>query len=923
MKNKNLIKIIFALFVAIIVSVSLAIPCFASENSSKPTVKIGFYEMPGFQNVNDDGTLSGYAYDYIQALSQYNSWNVEYVTGYDWSGCLDLLKNKKIDLLCGVLKSDDREDVFEYSDIDCGTAYSCLLVNQDRTDIAFEDFDAFDGMTVGLARNSARNEGFYEYCRKNSFTINTCIYDTEDEMCNALEAGSVDAIMTTNNMKTIGYRTIAKFDPQPQYIVTWQTNTQLLSELNNSLILLGTDSPNFDDILYEKYYASSRGETAVFTKEELAYIQEHPTVKVMCDPAWSPLEKFDDANNEAHGITIDILNQVSEICGIKFQYVTADNFTEALSSFRKGTVDVFSSITYDYNWAKQNNMYITQPYLNIPFATIYKKEITGDRRLALPKGYYITYYMESMVEDNVKILYYDTVEECIEAVNRGKADYTFANNYEANFYLSMPKYRSLNFRTLQSISQQLSIAVSRDADSLLYSVLSKSINSVSASNITRVIRDHTEHTDSHTFFDMMYINPAQFFLITGSIIVLIIILLVVLLFYLSNRKKNMALQSALSAKSEFLSNMSHDMRTPMNGIIGISNLTLDEPDLPERIKENLTEINDSGKYLLRLINDTLDMSKIESSKMELNIETVHSGDLIKHIVAYVNQSAIAKGVELKTTFINAELEYIRTDPLRLQQIFVNIITNAIKFTPSGGKVEFIIECLKRENGIAYDRITIKDNGIGMSKEFLPKIFEPFEREATGNTTRYTGTGLGMSIVKKMVEMMGGTIQVSSEKNVGTEVTVYIDFERVYDYNPREDARQQSCDALKGKRILLCEDHPLNAKIARMLLEKHDMLVEHAENGKIGVSMFENSKNGYYDAILMDIRMPVMDGLEASKNIRSLDRADSKTVPIIAMTANAFEEDIKKSLNAGMNVHLSKPIDPNKLYETIGSLIGEK
>lgn len=391
--------------------------------------------------------------------------------------------------------------------------------------------------------------------------------------------------------------------------------------------------------------------------------------------------------------------------------------------------------------------------------------------------------------------------------------------------------------------------------------------------------------------------------------------------YESQEKSKRSLEKALAAKSEFLSNMSHDMRTPMNGILGLLHLTLNLPDIPTEIYDNLCGIMDSSKYLLRLINDTLDMSKIESNKLSLQYETVNAAELIKSATGFVEPLAKESGVELNLIVKNTELEYIKTSPLRLQQIFVNIVTNAIKFSPRGGKVDMVVECYKRENGIAYDRILVKDNGIGMSKEFLRKIFEPFEQENPQLFGKSQGTGLGMQIVKKLVEMMGGKIEVFSEKDVGTEVVVWLNFERVYLENKAENSsNSNSIEHCAGKRFLVAEDHPLNAAIATKLLEKVGLKVEVAVNGKLAVDLFQSSEINYFDAVLMDIRMPQMNGFEATRAIRALNREDAKTIPIIAMTANAFEDDIEMSLEAGMNAHLAKPVEPQKFYNTIADFL---
>ncbi len=381
-----------------------------------------------------------------------------------------------------------------------------------------------------------------------------------------------------------------------------------------------------------------------------------------------------------------------------------------------------------------------------------------------------------------------------------------------------------------------------------------------------------------------------------------------------------AAEKANAAKSEFLSCMSHDMRTPMNGIIGLTNLTLDLPHLPEEARQNLIAIGNSSSYLLSLINDTLDMSRIESNKLTLNPESVNAGQLLDSISAYIKPLTQEKNITFEIIPINSEYVAVWVDKVRFQQIFINVLSNAVKFTPAGGKIQWIIECLKRENGIAYDRFVVRDTGVGMSADFLPRLFEPFEQEQHNITTNYTGTGLGMSIVKNLVEKMGGSIEVKSAPGVGTEVIIYLNFKRMADTESEHYLSNGIAQNLTGKRILLCEDHPLNMQIACKLLEKQGMMITTAQNGREGIDAFVGAPLSFFDAILMDIRMPVMDGLAATKSIRLLNRPDAQTVPIIAMTANAFDEDIQEAKQAGMNAHLAKPVDPQVLYKTLEGLI---
>lgn len=375
---------------------------------------------------------------------------------------------------------------------------------------------------------------------------------------------------------------------------------------------------------------------------------------------------------------------------------------------------------------------------------------------------------------------------------------------------------------------------------------------------------------------------------------------------------------ANQAKTRFLSNVSHDMRTPLNAIIGFTDLALEGTDSAAR-ETYLDHIKTSGKFLLELINDTLELSKIENGKMTLHPEVISCSDMIKRVIVSVQPSLKEKNITLMLDNARAVMADIRVDILRVQEIFLNLLSNSIKYTPEGGRIEMVIECVKLEEHCVHDRIIIRDNGVGIDSAYLPHIFEPFTQEDVQKGANMTGTGLGLSIVKKLIDLMNGRIEVKSEKGNGTEFTVYLDFERICEPLVHIPGQPAPLELLSGKTILLCEDHPLNRELETVILEQKGMHVISAENGKEGVALFAASSPGSFDAILMDIRMPVMDGIEASKAIRSLDREDARCVPIIAITADAYEEDRKHTEEAGMNGHLSKPIDSVILYHTLISL----
>lgn len=386
-------------------------------------------------------------------------------------------------------------------------------------------------------------------------------------------------------------------------------------------------------------------------------------------------------------------------------------------------------------------------------------------------------------------------------------------------------------------------------------------------------------------------------------------------------------EAANAAKTDFYSRMSHDMRTPMNGILGLVNLSKDETDSAV-LQQNIAKIGDAGEYLLRLINDTLDMNKIESKKLTLNIAPVQVQSFWDGLLEMVRPNAQQKNIAFHFEVLDYNMAAtVLADELRVKQIFMNLISNAVKFTPTGGQITLRLASRCPQDTMVHSRFTLQDTGVGMSEEFIQNhMYQPFSQEQNSLTAQYAGTGLGLAIVKNLVELMHGKIRVESHPGIGTTFTVDLDFEIVSDGGAA--AKSAAVDApphwedLRGKTILLCEDHPLNIEIAERLLEKVGIQTELAQNGVEAVQVFKQSEIGHFDAILMDIRMPIMDGMSATRKIRALDRADAKTIPIIAMTANAYAEDQKKALAAGMNAHLSKPFQPLALYDLLAEWLAD-
>lgn len=476
---------------------------------------------------------------------------------------------------------------------------------------------------------------------------------------------------------------------------------------------------------------------------------------------------------------------------------------------------------------------------------------------------------------------------------------------------------------MPTLEYDFALGIGMNEDDELHSIISKGLNTISFEDIALIFDSCIEDNETYYFEMLYYQHPLLLVFIAVVIVSLFLITLLVILYTRRIQKKNTELSIAKNAQSDFLSRMSHDMRTPMNGILGISYLAKDKTDVKE-MQKDFRQIESSGNLLLNLINDTLEMNKIESGKLILNPELCNEHQIFDSIFDTIRPLAQKKNINFIINIQDINWKYLKIDYKKLQQIFVNIIGNSIKFTPEGGKIEFIMECLWEKKDILRDRFTIRDTGIGMSKEFLKHIFEPFTQENRLKDSSVTGTGLGMSIVYRLIQLMGGTIEVNSKINEGSEFIIELEFPYTAAINEEDESKKNLANNynLSGKRILLCEDQVVNRIVVVNILAKLGIMVETAENGEIGLQMFKNSAVNYYDAILMDIRMPIMDGLESTKQIRALNKLDANTIPIIAMSANAYEEDIKKSIDAGMNAHLSKPINPPLVFETLNKYLNK-
>lgn len=892
----------------------------AEDNTENRPVKVGFFSMSGFQEYNSaTDELKGYGYEYYLAIAQYAGWDLEFIyTIYDEA--LKMLEAGEIDIVGYVEDNCDTRANLNLSSIPSGTGGIDLITLKDR-DIAYEDFDNFDNLNVGLVETNTKiNSAFFKYCQNNKFSPKITYFNTNTEIEKAFYNQEIDAGIV-RSYRNVDANVIGEFGSEPFYFATNKDNSELKTELDLAMAKIDKEIPDFQEKMYHKYYESNEAKNLVFSNTESEFIKESPVIDVACSKTWFPISYFKDGVYS--GTLAKIYKMIEEKSGLKFNFIAYDTYKEALEAIKNGEVDMLCEMPFDFKYASEYNGYITNPVSSINIMQVSLRSTNEIKKIAVQKNTYLTQLVMDEYNNGYEFVEFDNSNECVNAVVDKTVDCTFVNSYQAIGFQNNVKYINVNFILVSNFKYNMSLAVSKNTDERLLKVINSTLDSIGDETIADLFLQTINETQNHDFLTIVFNNPTISFFIGLLIILSISILLAFLIYSHKIKKKNVELIKATSAKSDFLARMSHDMRTPMNGIIGLLNLCKNEDDINE-IKNNLNQMEYSSKYLLQLINDTLDMRKIETGNMTLNEKVCYEKALLDNVVSVINPSMQAKNIDFVIDVDNIKWEYILADPQRIEQIFINILSNSAKFTPENGRVTLKFERLSCKDGILENKFTISDTGCGINSKFLPHIFEPFSQDQKSNSMLQGGTGLGMSIVRELVTLMNGEVKIESQQHVGTTIEFTLKVRLISNEEMLEENKlQYNKDLLLGKRILVCEDHPLNMIITKKILEKEGIIVEEATNGKIAVDKFIASSMCYYDLILMDIRMPIMNGLQATRIIRNLSRDDAKIIPIIAMTANAYAEDVSNCLNIGMNAHLTKPIESDVLLHTICEFLNNK
>jgi len=921
------------------------------------TIRVGWCILPGYQEYHEEldksngkgidapGVYSGYSYDYLKTIANYTGWQYQFVK-VPSDQLLDALENGKLDLVCMMTKTAAREARFLYPDASMGDSSLCLVCRMDDERFTYGDYASLNGIKVALNLFSMQSQALSKFSAAYNFHPVSVGFNTYQEAEEALAKGTVDACLVNLPFSQTGYKILLASRGIDFYIITNKQNPALRNSINSAIQQIKYYQPDFDNVLSNKYFTNATTASFAFSKDEKAYLEAVKTLKqtitVQFNPSWKPIEYKDSKTGEIKGVMAEIFELLSKETGLRFKFVAADAESQDVVPLGE-SVDMEATLADDLEWAEAQDAFATQPVFNAPIVMV--SQIGEENGIvALPKGYHLAEAVKERLKKGIvtgegnkdSFVYheYNTVEECVEAVRQGQAGRTYINAYELNYYANIGKLTNLKVQNATNFFEPISIGISKKAPRQLRTIIGKSLKRIPTSKINDIIIKNTgiQQTRSMSIQEFVYLHPLG----VVALAVLLAFLCGIIIFFYYNSRKNeqqrLALEAANNAKGEFLNRVSHDIRTPMNAIIGLTEIAKLENTIPA-INGYLHDINVSSKYLLSLVNDVLDMSKIEKDSFTLQPEVLTPQRFLETLNSTVEVLAEQAGVKLSTVF-EGHVEPIYVDVMRYNQIFINLLDNAIKHTPAGGTVRYEAHCSFIGNGMLHMTNIVADNGIGISAEFLPHVFEAFSQEENKDGKNMQGTGLGLAIVKRLVEVMGGTIAVSSEKGKGTTFTIELDVplatqQQILQADSgrkgsptflvfNQAAHRGSAD-LHGKHILAAEDNLINQKVIGKLLIGGGMVFDIVNNGRECVEKLKSAPEHYYDAILMDVRMPVLDGMGATKEIRSLARAD-KDIPIVALTADAYTDTQEKAREVGMDAFITKPVYPGNLYGVLKNIL---
>ena len=919
----------------LLLSVALPVKA-AAETAPAKVVRVGSFEDT-FNYCNEKGARKGYGYELLETLSGYTGWQFEYVT-CDWSDCFEKLENGEIDIMGGISYTEDRAEEMLFSDEPMGEEKYYLYADLSRTDLSTSDYKTLNGKKIGVLMGAESEVMLTEWEEKYGLKTQHVNISNNEDVKQKLANHEIDCFVSLEEScwAELGISTITRVGKSSIYYVLNKDSSDLKEELDNAMRALDEEAPFYTADLCKKYF--SLDYKPILTGEEKAWLKEHGAIRMGFLTSDSGVSTYDPATGEITGTITDYIQFARDCLGnqeLEFQLVGYDDKEAELNALKSGEIDMVFHFDQSPNLAEEYRLARTNTTWTANMMVVTNKQLFIENqvnRVAVPQNKisltrYIAFYYPQW-----EIVDCDTQEDAIKLVKDGQAD-CFITGVSSEAKYS----KNYGFYSVPLPNPANSCFAVKSGNRSLLSILNKTIKAMPANMLTSSLAMHKSSARKVTLSEFIRDN---FFmvLLVSSIFVAVILLTILKLLHKArkaeaaarkaandtqelNAKLQIAAENAESAnraKSTFLFNMSHDIRTPMNAIIGYADLASRHLDDPAKLEKYMENIQVCGQNLLMLLNNVLDLARIENDKTEMEYSVSDVDKDFRNCIAMFQNQADSKGQTLTVT-TQLPYPYIYADIPHLTEVCTNLVSNAVKYTGAGGTIRCdVTQKPGEKEGWCDTVVTVADNGIAISQQFHKHISAPFERERTSTVSKVEGSGIWMGIVKKLVELMGGTVEVESKIGVGSTFTVTIpcriasedEIQAKREINPSD----QKC--LCGTRILLTEDNDLNAEIATELLQEEGCTVDRAKDGVECVDMLEKAADGTYQLILMDVQMPVMNGYDATKKIRRMDDPQKANIPIVAMTANAFSEDKQVALDAGMNDHIAKPINMSVLVPTL-------
>ncbi|MDO4548195.1 MAG: ATP-binding protein [Clostridia bacterium] len=924
--KKSVRRFLLKLSVALFVILPFAFPAFANESAGNAAaLKVAFPNLDGFTMTSEDGTRYGLVVDYLNEIAKYTGWKYEYIDTTNEMMLEEFLEGR-FDLMGGTYYAPAFEQYFGYPEYSCGASRSVILAKWDDTSIRGFDYSDLNGKTIGVYDRADENiRRLKEFLAMEGLDCEIIAYSIDQLVDGSLkyylENEHVDLLLGNAADDTGEYRCVAYFNAQPHYIVTVPGNRTILDQMNKALTYILESNPDFAEECYEKNFPDAGSRGLVLNDDEREYVKSKKVVTVALPELFHPFYCVDDESCSHNGIVVDILSIVADFSGLEFEYIFADTYAAALQIVLDGDADVLGFFLGDEAHSESMELALTQSYTTLTDQVIRNNSVT------YPDDNLICALLEGRrLPSNIKAkaVYYKTMYDMLSAVNDGEADIAYGLSPMIEKQSQQNIFRNLFSVSLFDNTRDISFAIPRPVNANLLTIFNKALNSISSTRRTAIGSANLVFTGTSrlSLRNIVYSNPVLVIVVFGAFILLIGTILIIVSY---SRVRSLRIQGELDraeatsrAKGLFLSHMSHEIRTPINGIVGMTELMKRHIDNNDMIRDYIEKIQLSSQHLLALINDVLDMSKIESGKVELHSDPFDLGLVLRGIKATFDVQAQSKQISFNL-IVNGRFEdALIGDSLRLNQILTNLLSNAVKFTPNGGEITLSVEEIRHDGGKTRVAFEVRDTGCGISSENIDRVFMSFEQEHSSVTSVYGGTGLGLSITKRFVEMMGGEISVTSRVNAGSTFRVELPFgiacgKRCATSIENSAEKDDPARYFEGLNLLVVEDNAINMQVALGLLEYTGAHVDAAFNGLEAIDKFKGSPEGFYDLILMDVRMPVMDGMSATRAIRALPRSDAKSVLIFAMTANALSTDAQNCIKSGMNAHIGKPFMLKDIY----------